>query len=143
MVFSDASLTGLGVVVFPRYGPSVSVAAPVPAELARRLPAESNLIYVLEIAAALLAISFCKERFNRFGEEFNLFLFVDNNASLAALVRASSSCALAAGALFKFWKIASENNISPWHERVSSSCNPADRPSRFPNEFENVEFPVF
>ena len=129
--------------IFPRAGPGVSAAAAVPDDFVARLPAGANVIYVLEIAAALLAISILRKKFPLLGGEMNIILFVDNNASLAALTRASPSCDSAANAIFKFWKCADSDSICPWLERVSTNANPADRPSRFPAEFELVDFPVF
>jgi hypothetical protein len=129
VVFSDASLTGLGALVTTPGGERAEFAAIVPPAFASALPGGTNAIYILGRLAALLAARVAASHFRKSpGVQF--FLFVDNNASLSTLTRATAACPLAAAIARDLWATAVEFSVSPWLERVESAVNLADAPSR-------------
>ena len=133
VVFSDASLAGLGACVVDQAGVRQDFGSLVPAGYTSSLPPGANAIFILEIWAAVLGILALSFRLNAEGRErANVFLFVDNNASLASLVRASSNCEVAQCAIRDFWRACSASGVTPWLERVESRFNWADGPSRDP-----------
>ena len=142
VVFSDASLTGLGVCVLTPSGPMRVFAAQTPVAFSNSLPAGSNEIFILGLIAALMALKVMS--FLSPVEGSNIVLFIDNNASLASIVRAFSKCPVGFSIVSEFWRLADSLSIVPWVERVESSLNLADAPSRLPGPeatfvpFENV-----
>ena len=83
-------------------------------------------IYTLEIlAACIAAVHLVQLR----GSGHTIF-FIDNEAACAALVRGTSDHEPARSIIGAFCRVCIENKITPWAERVCSSNNPADEPSR-------------
>ena len=138
-VFSDASLEGLGVVVYSRCGVARSFSSPVPDSF-KNMPEGVNRIYILELAAALLALKALRMfPYPKGGKR--IFLFVDNNACLSALVKADAKCPYGANVAYKFWEEAGESEAVPWLERVPTALNPADAPGRRRGDFCPAPFP--
>ena len=130
VVFSDASTTGLGVCVVSPSLEKWYFAASVPHDFDLVLPVGASKIFTLECAAALFAMRVVAEFLP--GVEKRVCLFVDNNVSISSIIRAYSRCELASRVIAAFWECAVERKISPWVERVRSSQNLADAPSRAP-----------
>ena len=143
---TDASLSGLGVMIKTACGPPMYFSATVPQNFARNIDDSQNIIYLLEIYGALLGVK-CLRKAAR-GQVINVLMFVDNNAALASILRGySSGNLLATRIIFEFWREQSEAGCPVWLERVRSSWNEADAPSRglLPRGAKcvRVEFPIF
>ena len=84
-------------------------------------------IFELEAVAPLLILE-------HWGEEFMADClwthYIDNDGSLAALVRGSSSVLAGDCIVGRTWHICSQLRIAPWFERVESKSNPLDGLSR-------------
>ena len=87
---------------------------------------EKSNIYVLEIYAACLGAF---HLYSLSGRGPSIF-FIDNDAALSALIRGTAEDQTASLLISIFWRICTENRITPWLERVCSKNNPADDPSR-------------
>ena len=59
------------------------------------------------------------------------FVFIDNDAARAALVKQQSDVPAVTGLLWKLTVLMADKSFFPWYCRVASSSNPADEPSRF------------
>ena len=140
VVFSDASLTGLGVCLIPRGGPRSFFSCIVPDSFAPSLPGGANVIFILELIAALLSVQLLAKRNVCSGKQ--AYVFIDNNASLASLCKGVSNCPVAQKVIVLFWSTVDRCGLSPWIERVSSSQNLADRPSRDSRCGDLVAFPI-
>ena len=57
-------------------------------------------------------------------------IYVDNNAALAAIINGDSSAPAAFPLIAVLWFLAASYNIALWFERVESSKNIADLPTR-------------
>ena len=131
VVFSDASLTGLGVCVATQSRERKCFAAQTPRDFSDRIPSGSNQIFLLELLAALMAVKVVSSLYPAAGG-LNFVLFIDNNASLSTLVRSFSKCPFGLAIVSEFWLVADHSALRPWVERVPSSLNLADEPSRAP-----------
>ena len=84
-------------------------------------------IFELEAIAPLLILE-------RWGAEYMADCFwthyIDNDGSLAALIRGSSSVYSGDCIVGLTWQLCSDLRIAPWFERVESSANPLDGLSR-------------
>ena len=60
VIFTDASLTGLGVTYALPSGETHYLSAPVPAGVERHLASSDNKIFILELAAVLLAATWIR-----------------------------------------------------------------------------------
>ena len=59
-----------------------------------------------------------------------IWVYLDSNNCLTALVRGDSATAVIAILVARFWKIVQRHNICVWFSRVNTKLNPADRPTR-------------
>ena len=143
LIFSDASESGLGVVICVPGGGRYSFAAPVPESFFSLLAPGDNAIFILEILGALLAIRVLRDRFARRRKASNVVFLIDNDPALASLIRGSARSDLAGRAIYNFWKVADAAKIVPWLERVSSSANLADAPSRCSHGHTILKFPDY
>ena len=141
VVFSDASLTGLGVCVIPARGPQRLFSCTVPDSFVSSLPAGASAIFILELLAALLGVQLLASDNVCAGKQ--AYVFIDNNASLASLCKGVSKCPEAQKVILSFWSTVDQCGVSPWIERVASSLNLADRPSRDMRVGVPVAFPTF
>ncbi|CAE7560207.1 unnamed protein product [Symbiodinium sp. CCMP2592] len=87
---------------------------------------KQGLIYELEACAAVQGVVQLCSSLN----DCNLICY-DNEAALAALIKCASESPVVASQLNKLSMLEDEKGISIWFERVESSANPADDPSRF------------
>ncbi|CAE7835829.1 unnamed protein product [Symbiodinium sp. CCMP2592] len=88
---------------------------------------KQGLIYELEACAAVQGVvQLCNSL-----SDCNLICYCDNEAALAALIKCASDSPVVASQLNKLSMLEDEKGISIWFERVESSANPADDPSRF------------
>ncbi|CAE7487214.1 unnamed protein product [Symbiodinium sp. CCMP2592] len=88
---------------------------------------KQGLIYELEACAAVQGVMQLCNSLN----DCNLICYCDNEAALAALIKCASESPVVASQLNKLSMLEDEKGISIWFERVESSANPADDPSRF------------
>ncbi|CAE7233215.1 unnamed protein product [Symbiodinium sp. CCMP2592] len=88
---------------------------------------KKGLIYELEACAAVQGVVQLCNSLN----DCNLICYCDNEAALAALIKCASESPVVASQLNKLSMLEDEKGISVWFERVESSANPADDPSRF------------
>ena len=93
---------------------------------------DTNLIYGLETLALTLTIADPDIPL----EDSLVTCYVDNNNTLAALVRSDSKTVIISVISRIFWAICAVRGITPWFERVDSDLNISDLPTR------NVELPV-
>ena len=98
---------------------------------ARRSELDSG-IFVFEMAAALFAL--CLIPALGFVGSVAGMLCVDNQGVLESLIRGASGNPLASAIAAVFWNVAMRNSTFVWLERVSSSANFADQPSRLCGE---------
>ncbi|CAE7823076.1 unnamed protein product [Symbiodinium sp. CCMP2592] len=88
---------------------------------------KQGLIYELEACAAVQGVvQLCNSL-----SDCNLICYCDNEAALAALIKCASESPVVASQLNKLSMLEDEKGLSVWFERVESSANPADDPSRF------------
>jgi hypothetical protein len=87
---------------------------------------ETNMIFFLELIAALGAIIFIASRF----ENVTIRFFIDNDAATGTLTRAGSGKDMISWITEAFWYVAASKNLDIWLERVPSKSNIADFPSR-------------
>ena len=160
---SDASLRGLGVCIisppggrrrsasragapvneqYPPRGRRRCFSAKVPEDLFVHNQQYVSHIFVLEIAAALLAMRLIVQQKKPGEADLNVVVLVGNDAALTALVRGSTKCPVAAQYVYAFWRAAREGGVCPWIERIPTKNNWADAPSRTPGVGVSVEFPV-
>ena len=85
-----------------------------------------TIIYELEVLPMLVA----KQAWNDFFVDRSFLVFVDNSSALAALVAGYSSHPIVSKILSKIAASDATSGSLPWYERVPSSANPADAPSR-------------
>ena len=116
------------------------VSSKVPDEFAATVPKGVNLIFLLEMLAAVFAISLVPEFQNGSRNRANLILLVDNVASQVALTRGGTSDPLCSRTARRFWKQADNIGVFPWLERVPSAANLADPPSRAVGPFDERAF---
>ena len=91
------------------------------------LEGKQGLIYELEACAAVQGVlQLCGSL-----SDCDLICYCDNEAALSALIRCASESPVVAAQLAKLSMFEDERGISIWFERVESSANPADAPSRF------------
>ena len=129
IIHTDASLSGLGVMLKMAGEPALYYSARVPDDFKSAIPDSTNMIFVLEIYGAILG-AMCLARAAG-GRPLNAMFFVDNNAALVAMLRGHcDSDPIATRAIFGFWRVQSDSNCYVWLERVRSSWNEADAPSR-------------
>ena len=113
--------------------------APVPSDYLSRLKTCENNIFILEIAAVLLAAEWAG-RFVQKSRPRLLFL-VDNNPALTCLVKGYADSVHARCIVADVWKALDSLGALPWFERVRSSLNLADAPSRGRGIFGKAVFP--
>ena len=107
----------------PRIKVCCDSAAPIPwVHLFRH----TALIYGLELLAL---VAFFEDWAPRLSGSC-IWVYLDSNNCLAALVRGDSNTAVIAVLVARFWKIVQRHNICVWFSRVNSKLNPADRPTR-------------
>ena len=94
----------------------------------------TSIIFGLELSAIVLALFQAREMLR--GKAVTIY--VDNNAALAALINGDSSSSAAFSLIATFWYIAASHNIALWFERVHTSNNIADLPTRG----RSLPFPV-
>ena len=80
----------------------------------------------MELAAIALAIFHARTRL----QGTAVTIYTDNNAALAALINGDSSSAAASILIATLWFIAAAHDIALWFERVETSRNIADLPTR-------------
>ena len=139
LVFSDASLSGLGAVVCLPGGKRLEFATHVPDTFLSGLqhPGE-NVIFTLELVAAL----FAAERLRGLQTPAkNIIFFVDNDASLVALIKAATKSRTGSIAAYHFWSVLGSIQVAPWLERAPSDLNIADKPSREVDRYKRAPFP--
>ena len=86
---------------------------------------ETAVIYGLELYAVVASVF--SLRYHLRGK--TLSIYIDNNASLSALIK-GDSCSIRVGRLISFlWYLSAAFDITLWLERVSSALNIADLPS--------------
>ena len=95
--------------------------------ISRRSDADSGILG-FEFAAAVLAM--CVICTLDLGQAPAGLLCVDNQGVLDSLIKGSSSSVLGAAMCSVFWNLAARSSVFVWLERVSSSANFADSPSR-------------
>ena len=88
--------------------------------------AVTNLIYGLELTAAVLATA--DPLIPLDGQCVTYYL--DNNNSLSALVRADSQRDVISALSRIFWEVCAVSGITPWIERAPSDRNITDNPTR-------------
>ena len=98
-------------------------AAPIPWEYLFR---HTTLIYGLELLAL---VAFFEDWAPRLAGSC-IWVYLDSNNCLAAIVRGDSDTAVIAILVARFWKIVQRHNICVWFSRVNTKLNPADRPTR-------------
>ena len=85
-----------------------------------------NVIAALEVVAVASALRLWRKRLrNR-----RVFIFVDNEAAKAALIKMATNVPSMRVALEEVVGLAMTDPCYPWYARVASPCNPADAPSR-------------
>ena len=89
-------------------------------------PSEPNAIFLLELMAVLASL----RKMQPLLRDARVMLFIDNNAALHALVKGDSSVPMARWIVQECWSILAYTAARAWFERVPSSSNPADAPSR-------------
>ena len=87
---------------------------------------KSTLIYELETYAAVMSLV----RLGRSWRDSDVILFLDNEASLAALINGRSDSIFVQRLLETLFQWECESRCNVWFERVPSHSNPADDPSR-------------
>ena len=87
-----------------------------------------QLIAQLELIPIVLAIWRWTHLFSTAGRR--ALIFVDNEAARHALIRGYSPACASRRLVEEFWECAANTHLAPWFERVPSSGNPADGPSR-------------
>ena len=107
----------------PRIKDCCTTAAPLPWEYLFR---HTALIYGLE----LLALVAFFEDWAPILSGSCIWVYLDSNNCLSALVRGDSNTAAIAVLVARFWKVAQRRNICVWFSRVSSKVNPDYRPTR-------------
>ena len=128
ILFSDASLSGLGVVLQVKGKEASYYTCHVPHCIRESIPASSNKIFILELYAALLSIQVARDYCY---SNTNIILMVDNNAALTTLLKGHCTRdVLASRIIHQFWHVQSTTTHEVWLERVRSKRNKADAPSR-------------
>ena len=85
-----------------------------------------GFIYELEAIAAVQGVlALCKNV-----KHSDVVLFCDNEAGLSALIKCKSEAPTVKSALLELTMFEEEHDLNIWFERVASSSNPADAPSR-------------
>ena len=128
LIHTDASLVGLGVAVFDGSVCFRRFYSERPRDLSDASSVTSR-IYVLELYAALLGALVLKSIVSQ-SRGLNVVVGIDNNAALVALLKGHGSCPLASRIVGHFWSAFSESKSLVWVDRVRSSANKADMPSR-------------
>ena len=139
VVFTDASLCGLGVVVVRPSGARLVFSPIFPDSFPGALPQGANLIFVLEVLAVLVAIRALEADGVPLGQK--LAIFVHKNAASSCLIKATSTCDLACAAIRAIWSVLDRVEAAPWFERVRSGLNMADEPSRSPSAYTLLPSP--
>ena len=98
------------------------------------LPHSTSTISGLELAAVVLSILYFRTSLRNTA----VTVYVDNNAALAAIINGDSSPTAAFVLIATLWFVAAANNIALRFERVESSRNIADLPTRG----KQLPFPV-
>ena len=140
VIFTDASLTGIGVCFVWPSGRCEYFGADVPQKFASSFPKGSNQIYILEIWAVYLAARLL-EQLRSVHTGMRILIFVDNNAALSAFIKAAASSFPAGEAIHRAWQIFERLEVVLWFERVPSHLNLADAPSRGKGSFLKKPFP--
>ena len=104
-----------------------------------RAPAGSSLIFILELCAILLGLLLAQKYSPPGG--VNAIFFEDNDACQSALLRGHTKCPVGTELIHKFWRMQSNGSCQVWIERISSSINCADAPSRGQGPYEVIDFP--
>ena len=87
---------------------------------------KNRAIHQAEVYPALIAIELWAERLR--GRR--VIMFVDNDAAKEAIIKGTSASSASAKLVTNLWCRAAEAELYVWVERVPSSANPADAPSR-------------
>ena len=132
----ETSGVGVGaVLICPATGRKEAFGGNLPDELPaawRREGQKEKVIHQAELLPALLSMVAWGEML----EERQVFLFVDNDAARAAVVKGTTNNFPSARIVAKIWEIAVVRGIQLWVERVPSWSNVADGPSR--NEWQEA-----
>ena len=99
----------------------------VPGRMMEALQRETKrIIAVLEIMPVTLAFKLWQKRL----EHRRVFVFVDNDAARASLIKMSTEVAAMKVMLLRLAELLAEVPCFPWFARVASASNPGDAPSR-------------
>ena len=91
-----------------------------------RVDGQRQIIGQAELAAIPIALF----TWRRLLANRNVFVFIDNDSALDAAIKASSPHQASAALAFAVRRVAAAEGMGLWLERVPSSANPADWPSR-------------
>ena len=141
IVHTDASLEGIGAVLILRSGESLAFSPRVPSRFVQGLPPKTSPIFILELYGALLGISALQDFCYKSGEHPNTVLSVDNNPALCALLRGYAKDPYACEVIQSFWARQIKSGCGLWVDRVRSSFNRADGPSRNADQYPQMPFP--
>ena len=87
---------------------------------------KTGFIYELETIAAVQGVlALCAQV-----KHTDLILFCDNEAALSALIKCRSDSPTVKSALLDLTVFEEARDLNIWFERVASSSNPADAPSK-------------
>ena len=130
IVYTDAAGDGgLGAVSLLRSGQSwrrIVLCGVASQQLISSLAADTNAIYALETLAVLRAV-------RRLGASLagrSVMFYVDNDAALCGIMRGYGACDAVTALIHGIWSLLASSSAVAWFERVRSSSNPADLPSR-------------
>ena len=143
---TDASLSGLGATVKITGEPARYYSARAPTNFNSSLSDAPSEVFVIEIYGAILGAS--RLSMAARGRVIDTLFFIDNNAALVAILRGHcNNDPMATRAIYYFWEIQHKSLCPVWLERVRSSWNEADAPSRGKSprgaQCVELEFPFF
>jgi hypothetical protein len=129
VVYTDAEGSGgIGAVLFRRQAKPIGFAGEIPLETMHALLSRKlNVIQPLEAFVPLIVLL----TFPRECQNTRIIFYQDNVGCEAALLGGSSTCPDTNLLVGLFWEAARLLKCEPWIERVMSSANVADIPSRF------------
>ena len=141
VMHTDASLFGLGVFLYaPNFSEVFSCA--VPPGYVEGLPPGSSPIYYLELLAALLGARILCDIAKAWDNPRNVVHGIDNNPALVSLLRGYAKDEEACKIIQEYWHAQVRSSCPVWLDRVRSSANLADAPSRGVGGSRCVAFPV-
>ena len=80
--------------------------------------------------AELIPVALALQQWCEAVQDREVLVFIDIDASRAAIVRGASANQRSAELVHEIWTAAARTGCSPWFARVASAANPADGPSR-------------